>query len=76
MNFWKDPIQVAADWLMSLFTGWGMAEGLANVFINLLGIVILVTIMLVIDIFWSGSSARSSPASRTGWGQTAWVRLA
>ena len=50
MNFWKDPIQLTADWLMSLFTGWGMAEGLANVLINLLGIVILVTIMLVIDI--------------------------
>ena len=50
MNFWKDPIQVAADWLMSLFTGWGMPNGLANVLINLLGIVILVTIMLVIDI--------------------------
>ncbi len=50
MNFWTNPIQVAADWLMSLFTGWGMAEGLANVLINLLGIVILVTIMLVIDI--------------------------
>ena len=50
MNFWTNPIQVAADWLMSLFTGWGMAEGLANVLINLLGIVILVSIMLVIDI--------------------------
>jgi NADH-quinone oxidoreductase subunit H len=50
MNFWKDPIQVTADWLMSLFTGWGMPNGLSNVLINLLGIVILVTIMLVIDI--------------------------
>jgi NADH-quinone oxidoreductase subunit H len=50
MNFWTNPIQVAADWLMSLFTGWGMAGGLANVLINLLGIVILVSIMLVIDI--------------------------
>ena len=50
MNFWTNPIQVAADWLMGLFTGWGMAEGLANILINLLGIVILVSIMLVIDI--------------------------
>ncbi|MBN1450132.1 MAG: NADH-quinone oxidoreductase subunit H [Anaerolineales bacterium] len=50
MNFWTNPIQVAADWLMNLFTSWGMAEGLANVLINLLGIVILVSIMLVIDI--------------------------
>jgi len=50
MNFWTDPIQVTADWLMGLFTGWGMAEGLASVLIQLIGIVVLVTIMLVIDI--------------------------
>jgi NADH-quinone oxidoreductase subunit H len=50
MNFWTNPIQVAADWLMNLFTGWGMTEILANILINLLGIVILVSIMLVIDI--------------------------
>lgn len=50
MNFWEDPIQVTADWLMSLFMGWGMGEFLAHVLINLLGIVILITIMLVIDI--------------------------
>jgi len=50
MNFWTNPIQVTADWLMSVFTGWGMAEGLASVLTQLLGIVVLVTIMLVIDI--------------------------
>jgi NADH-quinone oxidoreductase subunit H len=50
MNFWTNPIQMAANWLMGLFTGWGMAESLASIFINLIGIVILVTIMLVIDI--------------------------
>jgi len=50
MNFWKDPIQMTADWLMGLFTGWGMAEGLASILTQLIGIVILVTIMLVIDI--------------------------
>ena len=50
MNFWTDPIQVAADWLMGLFTGWGMAEVLASILTQLIGIVVLVTIMLVIDI--------------------------
>jgi len=50
MNFWTDPIRTASDWLMGLFTGWGMNEGLAGILIQLLGIVILVTIMLVIDI--------------------------
>lgn len=50
MNFWTNPIQVAADWLMSVFTGWGMTEVLANILTQLIGIVVLVTIMLVIDI--------------------------
>jgi NADH-quinone oxidoreductase subunit H len=50
MNFWKDPIQVTADWLMGVFTGWGMTEILASILTQLLGIVILITIMLVIDI--------------------------
>jgi len=26
MSFWKDPLKVAADWLLGVFTGWGMAE--------------------------------------------------
>ena len=50
MNFWTNPIQVAADWLMSLITGWGMAESLASILTQLLGIVVMITIMLVIDI--------------------------
>jgi NADH-quinone oxidoreductase subunit H len=50
MNFWKDPIQVTADWLMGLFTGWGMTEILASILTQLLGIVVMITIMLVIDI--------------------------
>jgi len=50
MNFWTDPIQVTADWLMSVFTGWGMTESLASILTQLLGIVVLVTIILVIDI--------------------------
>jgi len=50
MNFWTNPIQVTADWLMGLFTGWGMTELLASILTQLIGIVVLVTIMLVIDI--------------------------
>jgi len=50
MNFWTDPIQVTADWLMGLFTGWGMTEVLASILTQLLGIIVLITIMLVIDI--------------------------
>jgi NADH-quinone oxidoreductase subunit H len=50
MNFWNNPIQVTADWLMGLFTGWGMTEVLASILTQLLGIVVMITIMLVIDI--------------------------
>jgi NADH-quinone oxidoreductase subunit H len=50
MNFWTNPIQVVADWLISLLTGWGLPEILASIITQLVGIVILVTIMLVIDI--------------------------
>ena len=50
MNFWTNPIQMTADWLMGLFTGWRMPEVLASILTQLLGIVVLVTIMLVIDI--------------------------
>ncbi|MGB7876098.1 MAG: complex I subunit 1 family protein [Anaerolineales bacterium] len=50
MNFWTNPIQMTADWLMGLFTGWGMTEILASILTQLLGIIILITIMLVIDI--------------------------
>jgi NADH-quinone oxidoreductase subunit H len=50
MNFWTNPIQVVADWLMGLLTGLGMPETLASILTQLVGIVVLVTIMLVIDI--------------------------
>lgn len=50
MNLWTNPIQVTADWLRGIFTGWGMTDSLAGILINLLGIIILITIMLVIDI--------------------------
>jgi NADH-quinone oxidoreductase subunit H len=50
MNFWTNPIQVVADWLIGLLTGWGLPEILASIITQLVGIVILITIMLVIDI--------------------------
>ena len=50
-EFWANPIQAAADWLMGVLTGWNMDPGLAGLLINLVGIVVLVTILLVIDIF-------------------------
>jgi NADH-quinone oxidoreductase subunit H len=51
MNFWNDPLKVAADWLTGIFTGWGMNAVAANVLIAFLGVLMLITILMVIDIF-------------------------
>lgn len=50
MNFWTDPIKVVYDGLMLTFTGWGMSGAAANVTANLLGIVLLITGAMVLDI--------------------------
>ena len=51
MTFWTDPIHVVAGWLQGVFAGWGMSEGLANVLIAFLGILVLVSFAMVLDIF-------------------------
>ena len=50
MNFWNDPLKVAADWLTGIFMGWGMNAVLANVLVAFLGVLMLITILMVIDI--------------------------
>jgi NADH-quinone oxidoreductase subunit H len=50
MSFWNDPLKVAADWLLGIFTGWGMPEIAANILIGFLGVLLLITILMVIDI--------------------------
>lgn len=51
MTFWTDPINFLFDWLLGVFQGWGMAEGLATVLIWFVGILLLVTFAMVLDIF-------------------------
>ena len=51
MSFWNDPLKVAADWLLGIFTGWGMPELAAQVLIGFLGVLILISILMVLDIF-------------------------
>ncbi len=51
MTFWNDPINFLFAWLLGVFQGWGMAEGLATVLIWLIGILLLVTFAMVLDIF-------------------------
>jgi NADH-quinone oxidoreductase subunit H len=51
MNFWNDPLEVAADWLTGVFTGWGMNAIVAHVLVAFLGVFLLIIILMVIDIF-------------------------
>ncbi|MBI3739301.1 MAG: NADH-quinone oxidoreductase subunit H [Chloroflexi bacterium] len=51
MNFWNNPVQFIAQWLTGVFTGWGMVDWVASLLIQLIGVVVLVSMMMVIDIF-------------------------
>jgi NADH-quinone oxidoreductase subunit H len=51
MSFWTDPLKVVADWLMGIFTGWGMPEVAAQILIGFLGIFLLIALLMLLDIF-------------------------
>ena len=51
MSFWNDPLKVAADWLMGIFTGWGMPEIVAQILIAFLGVLMLISLLMLLDIF-------------------------
>lgn len=50
MEFWNNPIKAAADWLLGIFTGWGMPAAAADVAISLIGVVALIVVVMVLDI--------------------------
>ncbi len=51
MSFWNDPLKVAADWLEGVFAGWGMDTVFAHVLVAFLGVLLLITLLMVLDIF-------------------------
>lgn len=51
MNLWTDPIGFIAKWLSGILMGWGMPKEAAGVVLSLLGIVILVSAVMILDIF-------------------------
>ncbi|MBI3167205.1 MAG: NADH-quinone oxidoreductase subunit H, partial [Chloroflexi bacterium] len=51
MSFWNDPLRVAAEWLQDIFVGWGMNETGAHVLVVFLGVFMLITLLMVLDIF-------------------------
>lgn len=46
-----DPINSIAQWLTELLTGWGLSSGLVTFILTLLGVVVVATFVLVLDIF-------------------------
>jgi NADH-quinone oxidoreductase subunit H len=51
MNLWSDPINFIAAWLRGLLAGWGLPAPAVEVVLSILGIVILASIVMVLDIF-------------------------
>jgi NADH-quinone oxidoreductase subunit H len=50
MTFWNNPINFIGNWLTGLLTGLHMPTVLANILVNLIGVVILVTFAMLLDI--------------------------
>jgi len=51
MDFWNDPLKVAADWLLGILTSWGMPDLVAQVLVGFLGVLVLLSLLMVLDIF-------------------------
>ena len=46
-----DPINLIATWLRGLLAGWGLAPGLIDFIMSLLGVLVIAIFVLLIDIF-------------------------
>jgi NADH-quinone oxidoreductase subunit H len=46
-----DPVIFIANWLKDLLAGWGLAQGLINLIMAALGVLVLATVTLLTDIF-------------------------
>ena len=68
MSFWKDPLKVAADWLTGILRGWGMPEIAAQILIGFLGVLVLLSLLMVLDILlvWVERKVVSRFQSRIG----------
>lgn len=47
----SDPINLIAEWLRGLLAGWGLASGLINFIMTLLGVLVVAIFVLVVDVF-------------------------
>jgi NADH-quinone oxidoreductase subunit H len=51
MGFWNDPVNLIAGWLLNLLAGWGLPGWLGSLIVQLIGVVALVSVMMLLDIF-------------------------
>ncbi len=51
MEFWKDPLKLIADWLMGVFVSWGLPPQAAQIILAFLGVLLLVSLLMLLDIF-------------------------
>ncbi|MBI5932644.1 MAG: NADH-quinone oxidoreductase subunit NuoH [Chloroflexi bacterium] len=51
MDFWTDPVEAAGEWLSGIFVGWGMNADAAHVLAAFVGILVLISVVMVLDIF-------------------------
>ncbi len=46
----SDPVNSIAEWLQTILSSWGLSEGLITVILGVLGVVILASFVLIVDI--------------------------
>src|SRR3970040_2829173 len=51
MDFWSNPVQAAGVWLTGVFAGWGRNADAARVLVASIGMLLLITVVMVLDIF-------------------------
>ncbi len=51
MSFWNDPVNFIASWLTTLLLRVGLPGWVASLLVQLIGVVALVSIMMLLDIF-------------------------
>ena len=51
MDFWSNPVKAAGDWLTGVFAGWGMNADAAGILTAFIGILALISVVMVLDIF-------------------------
>jgi len=46
----SDPVNSIADWLRMIMSSWGLSDALITLILAVLGVVVLATMVLIIDI--------------------------